>query len=154
MIEIQDIRTNSVDDIINRLLDEKTQPFEIYVPKSTQLFASTYEDIANDYAMLAFAGQKLNEIADEFSYYYVSPSDHESILFEVKTNDINQLAKAILFLSFGYSNEPQDEEIIYFDDVYDFIEKVDTGEIIPACPDFIEDYQEYREQVDGEEDEE
>lgn len=143
MIELQDIQTNSVDDIINLLLEEEQQPFEIYVPKSTQLYFSTSEDIANDYAMLAYAGQKLNEIADEFSYDYVSPSNHESVLFEIKTNNVKQLAETILNLSYGYSNDPAEEEIYYLDDVYDFIEKVIAKEISPVCSDFIEDYQGY-----------
>lgn len=143
MIELQDIRTNNVDDIINLLLEEEQQPFEIYAPKSIQLYLSTSEDIANDYAMLAYTGQKLNEVADEFSYYYVSPSEHESVLFEIKTNNIKQLAEAILNLSYGYSNEPDGEEKYYLADVYDFIEKVLKNEIIPVCSDFIEDYQEY-----------
>lgn len=38
--------------------------------------------------MLAYAGQKLSEVADEFSYDYVSPSNHESVLFEIKTNNV------------------------------------------------------------------
>lgn len=155
MIEIQNISNAKIDDLVNLLLDEKTQLFEIYVPKSTQLFASTYEDIANEYAMLAFAGQKLSEMADEFSYYYVAPTTHESVLFEIKTNDIKQLAETILFLSYGYDNEPEGEEIYYLYEVYDFIEKVKSEEIVPVCPDFIEDYQEYIEQADnGENDDE
>lgn len=149
MIEIQDISNTTIDDLVNILLDEKMQPFEIYVPKSTQLFASTYEDIANEYAMLAFAGQKLSEVADEFSYYYVSSTDHKSVLFEIKTKDIKQLAETILFISYGYDNEPEDEEIYYLDEVYDFIEKVKSDKIIPVCPDFIEDYQEYIEQANN-----
>lgn len=143
MIELQNIRTNNIDNIINLLLDEKKQPFEIYVPKSTQLNFSISEDIANEYAMLAYAGQKLSEGMDEFSYDYVSPSDHKSVLFEIKTNNIEQLAETIFNLSYGYNNEPEGEEIYYFDDVYDFIEKVLKKEIIPVCSDFMEDYQEY-----------
>lgn len=143
MIEIQNIRTNNIDDIINLLLDKDEQPFEIYVPKSTQLYSSTSEDIANDYAMLAYAGQKLSEVADEFSYDYVSPSNHESVLFEIKTNNLKRLAETILNISYGYDNEHDDEELYYLDDVYDFITKVTTKEILPVCPDFIEDWQEY-----------
>jgi hypothetical protein len=143
MIEIQDVQTNDIDDIINRLLGEKEQPFEIYVPKSTQTFASSNRDIANDYAMLAFVGQKLNEVADDFTYYYVSPSAHDSVLFEVKTKKIKQLAETILNISYGYSNDSEEDEIYFLDDVYDFIEKVTTGEVISVCPEFIEDYQEY-----------
>jgi hypothetical protein len=72
---------------------------------------------------------------------------HESVLFEVETNNIKQLAETLLYISYGYSNDPEDEEICYLDDVYDFIEKVNTEKIIPSCPDFIEDYQEHSEQV-------
>jgi hypothetical protein len=148
MIEIQEIKNAVAEDIINLLLAENEQPFEIYVPKSTQLFFSSNENIADDYAMLAFAGQKLSEIADEFSYNYISPANHNSVLFEIKTSDIKQLSEIILFISFGYNNEPEDEEIYYLDEVYDFIDKVNAGEITPVCPDFIEDYQEYATQVD------
>jgi hypothetical protein len=72
MIEIQEIKNVTTEDIINLLLDEKKQPFEIYVPKSTQLGFSSNENITDDYAMLAFAGQKLSEAANDFSYNYVS----------------------------------------------------------------------------------
>jgi hypothetical protein len=149
MIEIQDISNATIDDLVNLLLDEKAQPFEIYVPKSTQLFASSSEEIAIDYAMLAFAGQKLNEVSDEFSYYYVSPSDHDSVLFKIKAKDIRQLAEALLFISYGYNNEFEDE-IYYWGEIDDFIEKVKNGEIIPICPDFIKDHQEYNMQADEE----
>lgn len=141
MIEIQDIQTNDINNIIDLLLDEGKQPFEIYIPKSTQAFASSNNNIANDYAMLAFAGQKLNEVAHDFEYYYVSPSDHSSVLFEIKTDNIKQLAETILNISYGYDNESEGGD--YLDEVSDFIEKVVSGKIAPTCPDFIEDYQEY-----------
>jgi hypothetical protein len=154
MIEIQEIKNVTTEDIVNLLLGEKEQPFEVYVPKSTQLCFSSNEDIANDYAMLAFAGQKLSEVADEFSYDYVSPTNHDSVLFEIKTDDIKQLAETILFISYGYNNDPEDEEIYYLDEVYDFIDKVKTGDTIPVCPDFLNDYHEYYEQADNDEDSE
>lgn len=148
MIEIQDIIDKNERDIIDLLLDEKEQPFEIYVPKSTVLFGSTSSDIADDYAMLAFAGQKLSEVAEEFDYNYVSPSDHESVLFEVTTKDIQSLAKAILYISYGYNNESDGDEVFYLDEVYDFIEKVNSGEVNPICEDFIEDFNEYYKEIE------
>lgn len=147
MIEIQNIQNARAEDILNLLLAEKGQPFEIYVPKSTQLCFRPMKSIADDYAMLAFAGQKLSEAADEFSYSYISPVEHESILFEIKTNDIKQLAEAILLITYGYNNAPEDEEIYYLDEVYDFIDGVNKGEIIPVCPDFVNDHREYYMQV-------
>lgn len=141
MIEIQDINHKTLDDIYTLLLNNKNRSFEIYVPKSTQLFASSSEDIAIDYAMLAYAGQKLSDVSDEFSYNYVSPSNHESVLFEVKTNDINKLAKAIINISYGYNNESDD--IVYLDEIYDFLEQVESGITTPVCIEFIDDYKTY-----------
>lgn len=145
MIEIQNIINLKETDIIDLLLDEKEQPFEIYVPKSTKLFFSESSEIANDYAMLAFAGQKLNEVSEEFNYWYVSPANHDSVLFEIKTKNIESLAKNILNISYGYNNQSE-EDSIYLDEVYDFIEKVKLKEITPVCSDFIEDYEEYNEE--------
>jgi hypothetical protein len=143
MIEIQEIRTSNIQEIVDMLLEQKFQPFEIYAPKSTQLHFSEQTAIANDYALLAYVGQRLKEVSDEFSYEYVSPNEHESVLFEVKTNNIEKLAETLLELSYNFNNEPDSDEYIPFEDVYDFIDKVQALEIIPACPDFIEDFKEF-----------
>lgn len=150
MIEIQNIIDKDEKEIINLLLNEKEQPFEIYIPKSTKLYFSESSEIANDYAMLAYAGQRLSEVAQEFDYWYVSPVDHKSVLFEITAKDIELLANTILYLSDGYNN-PSEDGFSYIDEVYSFIEKVKSKEIIPICPDFIEDYEEYsREALDVE----
>jgi hypothetical protein len=141
MIEIQEIRTANIQKIVDMLLEQKFQPFEIYAPKSTQLHFSEQSAIADDYALLAYIGQRLKDISDEFSYKYVSPNEHESVLFEVKTNNIEKLAETLLELSYNFNNDPDSDEYIPFEDVYDFIDKVHALEIIPACPDFIEDFE-------------
>jgi hypothetical protein len=84
MIEVQEIRTSNIQEIVDMLLEQRSQPFEIYAPKSTQLHFSEQTAIADDYALLAYVGQRLKEVSDEFSYEYVSPNEHESVLFEVK----------------------------------------------------------------------
>lgn len=142
MIEIQDIINKSKEEITNLLLNENTLHFKLYVPKSTQTFASPNSEIAKDYAMLAFAGQKLSDIADKFSYCYVSPSIHESVLFEIETSNLEQLADTISNISDGYDSESM-EDVFYLDYVFEYIEKVIAKEITPVCPDFIYDYQEY-----------
>lgn len=143
MIEIQEIRTSNIQEIMDMLLGKKFQSFEIYAPKSTQLAFSGQFAIANDYALLAYVGQRLKDISDEFFYRYVSPNEHESVLFEVKTNNIEKLAETLLELSYNFNNEPDSDEYIPFEGVHDFIDKVQTLEIIPACPDFIEDFKEF-----------
>ncbi len=103
MIEIQDITTSNIQDIIDILQGESDQPYEIYAPKSTQLYFSEDSAISDDYALLAYVGQKLHDIADEFSYGYVGPNQHDSVLYEVKVKDIQVLAKVLLELSYQYS---------------------------------------------------
>jgi hypothetical protein len=139
MIEIQDIRTTNIQEIVDILLEQGSQPFEIYAPKSTQLGFREQSAIADDYALLAYVGQRLKDTSDEFSYKYVSPSEHSSVLFKVKTGNIIKLAETLLELSYNFSNESELDELS-FEDVYDFIDKVKKLEILPACPDFIEYY--------------
>jgi hypothetical protein len=60
MIEIQEIRTSNIHEIVDMLLEQKFQPFEIYAPKSTQLAFSGQSAIADDYALFAYVGQRFN----------------------------------------------------------------------------------------------
>ncbi len=143
MIEIQDIENSSKEDIINLLLDEKFQPFEIYVPKETVLFSSSDEDIAHDYAVLAYAGQKLKEASDSFEYGYISPSEHSSVCFRILAKNIERLASEIFDISLWYFNDFLEDDF-YLDEVYQFIEDVGNSKIKPACPDFIEDHVAYK----------
>lgn len=150
MIEIQNITEMTEEDIANLLLDQKKQSFEIYVPKSTQLYSSTNQDIAIDYAMLAYSGQLLKDASGGFEYDSVGVAEHTSVLFEVSVVDISKLSKAILEISIGYNNEHKDYDDFYFNEnVEQFLDDANNNQIIPACPDFIEIYNEY---IDEEED--
>jgi len=150
MIEIQNIKEMTEEDITNLILEQKKQSFEIYVPKSTQLYSSTNQDIAIDYAMLAYSGQLLKNVSNEFEYDSVSVSNNTSVLFEVSVDDITKLSKAILEISIGYNNEHKDYDDFYFhENVEQFLDDANNNQIIPACPDFIKIYNEY---IDEEED--
>ncbi len=138
MIEIQDLRDLNIEDIINLILDEKTQPFEIYVPKSTQRYFSDSRAIWLDYVYLAYSGQLLNDICDEFSYDEVSPEEHTSVRFSIRTANIKKLAETLLYISYGYVNDSEDEEFSCTEHADDYIACVENGEITPACPYFIE----------------
>lgn len=151
MIEIQNIVEMTEEDILNLLLAEKEQPFEIYVPKSTQLYSSTNRDIAIDYAMLAYSGQLLKDASNKFEYDSVSVENHGSVLFEVWAEDIPKLSEAILEISIGYNNEHEDYDDFYFhENVEQFLDDSNNNQIIPACPDFVEIYNEYIEDEDDE----
>lgn len=138
------------EDIVDLLLDQKKQPFEIYIPKTTQLYSSTNRDIAIDYAMIAYGGQLLKDASDNFEYDSVNIAENKNILFEISTDDIPKLANAILEISIGYNNEHKDyDEIYYHESVQQFLDDSNNNQIVPACPDFVEIYNEY---IDEDED--
>jgi hypothetical protein len=153
MIEVQNIRNVDANDIVNLLLDEKQQPFQIYFFKETVLFSSSSEAIADDYARLSYTGYRLNQVANKIDYDVVLPQDHESILFEVDSKNIELLAEVLLELSYLYGNEPDniEEEYDFWGDVYQYLDNLESGKETPICPEFFEIYQEY---ANPEEDEE
>ncbi|WP_346862440.1 hypothetical protein [uncultured Draconibacterium sp.] len=138
MIDIQDLEGKIIPEIIDLILEQKSNAFEIYIPKSTALFSSGREAIAIDYNKLAYAGHILQEISYNFSFERVGPDVHKSVLFNVETNDIEGLAKVLLEISFGYVNDCDDDlyEDITFDfDMYaeQYLSDVQSGKLAPCC---------------------
>jgi hypothetical protein len=143
MLEIQDLKDLTIDDLVDLLTEEGAQPFEIAVPKSTQKFFSEDREIAIDYARLAYAGHRVHEISRSFEYTKIPPDAHESIIFTIEVADLKKLAETLLDISYGYINEPDDDELDYDDDVEGYLYDVEQGTIVPACPFFIDIYNEY-----------
>lgn len=147
MIEIQDITALTHEDIVNLLLEEG-QPFEIYLPKSSQQFFSSTQDLAIDSAEAAYAGQLLSEVADEFEYDYVSPAEHKSVRFTIKCSNILKLSEVLYEISFacGREYEDSDPETFYMLATY-FLEDVQEGRVEPKCPEFAEDFFEFMDEL-------
>jgi hypothetical protein len=153
MIEIEQLRGLEVERVIDLLLEQKIQPFEIYIPKETSLYNNERTDISVDYLHLAFAGQRLSEASQEFKYHIVYPQDHESVLFEIKTNNLEGLSEALLDISFGYVNDHEDDS--YFPEMVSGFEgDIEQKDYKIACPEFIEIYREFmnEEEDEGEDD--
>lgn len=153
MIDIAELSETALEDIKDIIEDENSTEYEIYVPKSTQLFSSEKSAIAYDYAYAAYSGQLLATIALSFEYEYVGPEVHASIGFTVKVNDKEALAGTILKISYLYVNDHENPEYDPNEEVNLFLEKVQNDEIAPACPDFVELFFEYIEEADEEENE-
>ncbi len=61
------------------------------------------------------------------------------------------LAQVLLEISYEFDNDSESEDYIYFEEVSDFIDKVQNFGLIPVCPDFIEEYKLFaNEVVEGE----
>lgn len=150
MIEIQYLQGIIKSEIIDLLLREDGSYFEIYIPKNTQKHFSENESIAIDYAQLAYSGQLLKAVSEEFEYEKVSPEDHGSVLFRLKTKKIDELASALLKISFGYVNDFDDEmyedaeEACEFSEVVgQFLYEIEIKQIVPICKYFYEIYSKY-----------
>lgn len=139
MIEIQELKEKHLEDVLNLLLKEE-QPFEIYVPKETQIYNSEREAISMDYAALSYSGHLLSQVSEEFEYETVSPGKHESVLFRVTTSDIESLASTMLYISYGYVNDhPEDAQFSYGEEAANYLYEVEQGGIGQvACPYFVE----------------
>lgn len=145
MIEIQDIKANRKEEVIDLLRKENSNSYEFHVTKSTLLYSSTNLEIAIEYANLAFVGEQLAQVSDEFSYRYVSASEGEKVLYKITTSETDKLAEVLLLVSLGYTN-PNGDVIDFLEKVEDFIDKVRKGVITPVCPDFMEEYENYLEE--------
>lgn len=143
MLDLQELQNLTEGQIVELLLKQNLQPFEIYIPKSTQKYFSDPESIAIEYAELAYAGQRLSDISDSFEYEEVKPEDHESVLFKISISDLKKLAGTLLEISYGYINDSPDEEFIYAELVEEFLGDVEDSKIVPVCPYFIEVYKEF-----------
>lgn len=140
MIEIQQLRELDLEQVINLLLEEKSQPYNIYIPKETQEFFSDREAISSDYANLAYSGQLLFNISEKFEYEEVSPTMHESVLFTIEAKNIESLASVLLHISYGYGNDhPEDDEFSYIEESLNYLGEIEHRDIKKiACPYFVD----------------
>ena len=152
MIDIATLGGKSKEEIKQMVLAEKTNDYAIYVPKSTDS-TSDDNDIAFDYAFAAYAGQLIFNAGSHFSYDEIEPDDFESILFEISSADADRIAEAVYEVSLLYVNEPAAGEAEPPELVENFLYEVEEEKITPACPYFLEVYEEYAEEEEDEEEE-
>ena len=161
MIEIQDLQGKTKSEIINLILDQESNSFEIYIPKSTMLYSSSKEDIAIDYNKLAFAGHIIKNVSIKFQYEEVPPEEHESVEFKIETSNIEALSSALLEISFGYVNDEEEEVYENIEEDFDFWMNADQylSDVIDnkiqdvACPYFCQIAQDFFNEVAREEEE-
>lgn len=144
ILETEGFRITDFEKLVEEQLKENSK-LEIYVPKSTQQFFSDPKNIAYEYLTLATVGQILQNASTAFEYDKILPTEHESVLFAIKLNDITKFCEALQEVSFFYTNNlpEEDDESFTNEKIEEFIEYAENNEI--ACPYFYETYQEFSE---------
>lgn len=143
MFDIEDLKDKTVDEIVDLLLEQQSQPFEFVIPKGTQQFFSESDAVAAEYINLAYVGQRLHDISTSFDYSELAPAESGNIFFRVTTSNFKELAETLLEISYGYVNDSDDPEFIYAELVEDFLRKIENATIIPACPYLVQTYKEF-----------
>ncbi|HWW37837.1 hypothetical protein [Pedobacter sp.] len=155
MIDLTALSGTSIEGILNIVIQNDSERYEVYVPKSTQQYFSDRIAIADDYAKAAYSGHLLSLISESFIYEEAVPAAHESILFEIETKDTSGLAQILFDLTFIYGinsdSEIEDADVDNYDeDLWQYIDDVQTKKIIPVCPYFIEIVTEFSEEEETE----
>jgi len=121
--------------------DEKS--FDLTIPKSTRLFFSDYNDIAIDYLRAAYVGQQLAALTDNFTYTKVDPQTNEHISFTISNVSLESLAEVISKVAPGFGTGEGEGALAFNEDVSLFIDQVIDNTITPACPYFMDIYNEF-----------
>ncbi len=142
IVALKDFSSTQISELVD---SEAGEIIEVHVPKTSKLYFSERQDIAYDYILAAYAGQKLSEISFFFEYEEVPPALHESILFQIKVADKDVLALVIMDLTYLYdiNEDSEADEIEQLENISEFEGDIETKKIIPACPYFIEVWKEF-----------
>ncbi len=141
MIRLEQLKGMDEEDVVNLLLEQKQQPFEIHIPKLTDNEPDPLREIADDYAFYAYAGYLLERISNFFEYTFVTPSKRDYVRFVVGCNDLVELAQNLLDISTGDINEPPGRNpYAFFDATQRYLTGARSGKLKATCPDFIETY--------------
>jgi len=148
MIDVAEMGGYDFNQILKLVNEQDLENLEVYLPKSTQLYFSEMNAIADDYAHAAYSGQLLAEISSYFSYDEIGPELHQNIGFKVKVNNVEKLAQTILEISYFYVNEREGEpEELNFELIEEFMDNIETYKLKPACPFFLDVYNDILAQI-------
>jgi len=141
-INIKEFGGYDIDEFKEFLIAQNANEFKITLPKEGVLFYSAHNELAREFAIAAYIGQRLSEISSEFKYYSAPLADLGEFTFEIETKKLNELAGILHFLSAGYGNSEFSEPLDLSSEVASFIkENKDLDKVV--CTDLLETYFEY-----------
>ena len=104
-INIHDLKNFTPKLILEYLADTEGHSFEIHIPPD-HVDSDDYNfSIFWMFHTAAYAGQRLHNIADCFSYYVPCPGSKENFVFRITINDKPKLAHCLAFIISGFNEE-------------------------------------------------
>ena len=157
MIDIVDTEGFDLKDFENLVTEQlkDNNQIEVYIPKYTQQFFNSAEDIAEDYLTLSTVGHILNKASTSFQYEKVAPALHQSVKFTLTAKDKKEFIKVLQEISFFYTDNLETSGDDDYDDFFisetkgEFLDFAENNTI--ACPYFYDIYLEYQQIVSNEE---
>ncbi len=124
ILHIDDFADYDFKTVYEYLMDQEESSFEIIIPKENVPDKDDQFFLFLDYYLAAFAGEKLSEVANTFSYYVPSVSEVSHFSFQVEVSDREKLADVLYFIVRGYY-DPGDvgEEFSFYERAAQFHQK-------------------------------
>lgn len=138
-IKLNEFANYSSNDFYQFLLTHNETEFMIIIPKNDSKERFDNYFILIDYYYTTYAGEILNNVADNFSYYTPSPKTTESFFFKFTCKGFDALADALHFIliGLGFDDDTLGGELYskFLDDSNKFFDKAldDNDDTITAC---------------------
>lgn len=108
-INIDEFKGHNQETLHKFLMQQKESVFEIIIPKLSNALKEENFEICWEYQLLAYAGQKLYEIADSFAYNVPSVYKERPFIFEVEITDIEKFADLLFTICTVFNGEEETE---------------------------------------------
>lgn len=140
-IDISELHNYSVEDWQDYLKEKQSEKYVIYLPKETLYGYSDKVDIAIEYGIAAFIGEKLKGASEEFSYHVPDPSQQESFDFTIKPKSHEELAEILALITTGITSDDEEAESDFHEEVSGYLYGANQDNV--ACPELLEVYKTY-----------
>jgi len=106
-----DFRDKNVNSIFKTLVKKNETEFQVIYEKTFLYDKDCYssENIGIDHMLATYAGQRLSEVVENFTYHVPPYNTKEPYRFEFTTTNMELLAETIAYI--GYTDEEYEHEI-------------------------------------------
>lgn len=145
-INIDEFKGHNQEGIHKFLMLQKESVFEIIIPKLSNALKDEDFETYWEYQLLAYAGQKLFEIADSFAYNVPAVYKERPFIFEVEIKDIEKFADLLFTINTVFNEEEETESANtfqiaasgFFKDAFDDKVQPATWGLLSIANDYLE----------------